>query len=303
MKSSSKETLAAIKQHLRQSFTFTRKTVEQIRSEEREAVQALPKLSGVKTERVMVGHIQGEWVLAGEAAEDGNDAILYIHGGAFISGSCDTHRDLAARISEQSRTRVLVIEYRLAPEHRYPAANEDCLAAYRWLMQQGIPSKQIMLGGDSVGGCLALMTLLTLRDAGDPLPAGAFLLSPHTDFIYFDSESYISHASSDPLGSLESSRLCAEYYLGSLSPKPPLMSPLNQNLQGLPPLLIQVGDQEVLLDECARLADKARASGVDVTLEVWDQMWCVFQQLAGILPEGEEAIRHIGGFVTGRLHK
>lgn len=300
--SSSIEMIHAIKQHLRQSFSFTQKSVQQVRSEERAAQDALPKLSGVRTERVTIEEMQAEWVRAEEVPDNSVETILYFHGGAFISGSCDTHRDLAARISASSHTRVLVIDYRLAPEHRFPAANDDCLTAYRWLLEQGISANQIMLGGDSVGGCLALMTLLSLRNEGDVLPAGAFLLSPHTDFLYFQGESYSSRAELDPLGSRESSQLCADYYLGSIEPKPEIMSPVNQPLQGLPPLLIQVGDHEVLLDECTLLAERAKAAGVSVTLEVWEQMWCVFQQLAGILPEGEQAVQHVGSFVQSRLY-
>ncbi|WP_036745638.1 alpha/beta hydrolase [Paenibacillus sp. UNC451MF] len=301
MQSSSMEMITAIKQHLKQSFSFIGKTVDEIRSEETAALNALPKPSGVVTEQVTIGNMKAEWVRSEHVPEGDSETILYFHGGAFISGSCDTHRDLVARISRFANTKVLVIEYRLAPEHRYPAANEDCLEAYRWLIDKGISNKKIILGGDSVGGCLALMTLLTLRDKGDPLPAGAFCLSPHTDFLHFDSESYITRSEFDPLGSLASSRLCADYYLGSIMPKPEIMSPLYQNLHGLPPLFIQVGDHEVLLDECVRFADKAKAAGVDVTLEKWEHMWCVFQQLAGILPEGEQALEHIGLFVKSGL--
>ncbi|WP_282935478.1 alpha/beta hydrolase [Paenibacillus sp. RC67] len=303
MNSSSMEMINGIKQHLRKSFSFTQKSVEQIRSEEAEALNALPRITGIVTERITIGGMQAEWVRAEEVPNEAIETILYFHGGAFISGSCDTHRDLAARISAVSNTRVLVIEYRLAPEHHYPAANEDCLSAYRWLIRQGISGEQIMLGGDSVGGCLALMTLLTLRDESDPVPSGAFLLSPHTDFLNFESASYRTRAELDPLGSLDSSKLCADYYLGSTQPKPEIMSPVNQTLHGLPPLFIQVGDHEVLLDECVLLAERAEAAGVTVTLEIWDHMWCVFQRLAGILPEGDQAIQHIGSFVRSRLYE
>ncbi|UQZ81660.1 Monoterpene epsilon-lactone hydrolase [Paenibacillus konkukensis] len=296
------ETLAMVKRHLKENFHYEGKTANQIRSEEAAAISALPKLTGTVTRTDRVGGLQAEWV--GEDRERPNEqaTILYFHGGAFIAGSCDTHRDLAARIAGASGAKVLTVEYRLAPEHKYPAANEDCLSAYRALIDSGISPDDMVIGGDSVGGTLALMTLIALRDSGEPLPAGAFLLSPHTDFLYFDSGTYVSCAQSDPLGSLRNSQMCAEHYLDGSQPKPAALSPLHQNLQGLPPLLIQVGEAEVLLGECAAFAEKAGASGVNVRFEVWEQMWCVFQQLAAIVPEGAAAIDHIGAFIKSRLH-
>jgi epsilon-lactone hydrolase len=292
---SSPDLLAGIKQHMRQSFHFEASTVEEVRSREGEALSALPKLEGVVVEKTAVGHMHAEWVSAGQTV--GNGVVLFFHGGAFISGSCATHRELAARLSQASGARVLVVEYRLAPEHPFPAANEDCLHAYRWLLEQGHSPQDIVVGGDSVGGTLTLMTLLAIRDQGLPRPAGAVLLSPHTDFIYFSSKTYVSHAQLDPTGSLRSSQLCAEYYAGSHEPRPAILSPLHMELAGLPELFIQVGDQEVLLGECQEFAERARSSGVDVELEVWEGMWCVFQQLAGILVEGQEAIGHAGSFI------
>ncbi|MCS7461162.1 alpha/beta hydrolase [Paenibacillus doosanensis] len=295
------ETLALVKRHLKENFHYEGKTANQIRSEEAAAISALPKLTGIVIGTDSVGGLHAEWVGGGQELPDEQATILYFHGGAFIAGSCETHRDLAARIAKASGVKVLTVEYRLAPEHRYPAANEDCLAAYRALIRSGISPDKIIIGGDSVGGTLALMTLIALRDLREPLPAAAFLLSPHTDFLYFDSGTYVSCAESDPLGSLRSSQMCAEHYWDGTQPKPAAMSPLHQNLQGLPPLLIQVGEAEVLLGECAAFAEKAAASGVDVRFEVWEQMWCVFQQLAAIVPEGEAAIEHIGAFVKKRL--
>lgn len=298
---SSPEKLAGIKKHLRQTFDFANRSVEEIRAGEAAALAALPRSGDILTEETAVGAMHAEWVdgTAGMGTDAG--VILIFHGGAFISGSCGTHRELAGRISRESGVRALIVEYRLAPEHTYPAANEDCLFAYRWLLGQGYAPEQIVLGGDSVGGTLALMTLLAIRDSGLARPAGAFLLSPHTDLIRFDSETYTTHAELDPTGSLQGSQLCGEYYAGGLHPRPADLSPLHSDLSGLPGLLIQVGDQEVLLGECIRFAEKARLAGTPVELEVWEHMWCVFQQLAAILPEGAEAIRHIGGFVRRTL--
>ncbi|MNC38602.1 Monoterpene epsilon-lactone hydrolase [compost metagenome] len=193
---------------------------------------------------------------------------------------------------------MLTVEYRLAPEHRYPAANEDCLSAYYWLLAQGIFPENTILGGDSIGATLALMTMISLRDAGEALPAAAVLLSPHSDLVHLDGESYTSRAMTDPTGSLEGNQKILEDYLGECDGNlPELLSPLRLKLHGLPPMLIQAGDQEVLLSDAERLAARAQAEGSEVKLEIWEQMWSVFQFMAGLLVEGEQAIVSIGEFV------
>jgi acetyl esterase/lipase len=210
------------------------------------------------------------------------------------------YRDLAARISAACGIRVLTVEYRLAPEHRYPAANEDCFAAYRWLIAQGIEPDHIIVGGDSVGATLGLMTLISLRDAGEALPAAAVLLSPHGDLVHLDGESYTSRAMTDPTGSLEGNQKILEDYIGLRNgdiPIPGILSPLRVKLHGLPPMLIQAGDQEVLLSDAERLAARCNAAGTEVMLEIWENMWSGFQFMAGLLIEGEQAITGIGSFV------
>jgi acetyl esterase/lipase len=295
------EKIMAIKGRLRQSFGMVGKTVEQIRQEEAALAAKIPMVPGIIIEKTRVAEMAAEWVKADGVLEGKEGVILYIHGGAFISGSCDSHRDLAARIAKASETPVLLFEYRLAPEHRYPAANEDCLTAYRWLIQSGVAPRNIILGGDSTGGYLALMTLLALRDAKEPLPGGAFLLSPHTDFFYFDGESYESRAELDPIGSREGSQICANSYFDSSVTDPAILAPYGQNLKGLRSLFIQVGDHEVILSDSTRLAEKAKEAGVDVMLEIWDNMWHTFRFMAYMLPEGAEAIANIGKFVRKQL--
>jgi len=300
----SAEQLAAIRTYLKQSNNDEGKSVQQIRREMAEAAEKWPVLVDFKTEKAAVGYLKGEWVDAADTGSVNEDrAILYFHGGGFVSGTCEFYRDLAARISRSSGVKVLTVEYRLAPEHPYPAANEDCLFAYRWLLDNGYAADKIVVGGDSVGGTLALMTLLSLRNTGAELPVGAFLLSPHTDLVHLDGESYESRAALDPTGSLQGNRRLLRDYLGNHTGEPPaILSPLRMDLAGLPDILVQTGDYEVLLSDAMRFADKAGLAGVEVALEVWEQMWSVFQFLACALPEARQAIDNIGQFVRTRLN-
>lgn len=295
------EQLVAIKDYLKQTNRFESNSVEQIRQEMVEAAAKLPSHTDVTFERVRIGSSSGEWIIPMESVPPDDKVILYFHGGGFISGTCEFYRDLAARIAKASGMKVLIIEYRLAPEFLYPAANEDCLGAYRWLLANGYSANDIVFGGDSVGASLALMTLLTLRDEGRELPAGAFLISPHTDLVHLDGESYQSRAELDPTGSLEGNKRILDAYVGPRTEWASILSPLRMSLQGLPDLLVQVGDHEVLLSDSTRLAERARLAGVHVELEIWEKMWSVFHFLAYMLPEAEQAIANIGKFVRAKL--
>ncbi|MFD0715357.1 alpha/beta hydrolase [Paenibacillus sp. GCM10027626] len=302
MHKTSPEQLAGIKHYLKQTSRNDSKPVKQIRQEMTEAAKNMPQHANVQIRKTMIGQISGEWIIPDNCDQENDDrTILYFHGGGFVAGSCEFYRDLCSRIAISSGVKVLNVEYRLAPEHPYPAANDDCLAAYRWLLASGYVSCNIMFGGDSVGGSLALMTLISLRDNGEELPAGAFLLSPHTDLVHLDGETYQSRAELDPTGSLEGNKRILHDYLGSCTEENPLLSPLRMNLELLPDLFIQAGDQEVLLSDALRFADRARAAGVAVELEVWENMWTVFQFLAHLLPEAQQAIANIGSFVRARL--
>ncbi|MEK4297658.1 hypothetical protein BSK65_02540 [Paenibacillus odorifer] len=301
MEKTSIEQLAAIKDYLKQSNRFESKSVEHIRQEMVEATANMPSHTDVTVERVRVGPLSGEWTIPVEAAPPDDKVILYFHGGGFVSGTCEFYRDLAARIAKASGMKVLIIEYRLAPEYIYPAANEDCIGAYRWLLANGYSASDIVFGGDSVGASLALMTLITLRDEGSELPAGAFFISPHTDLVHLDGESYQSRAELDPTGSLEGNKRILEAYVGTRTEWASILSPLRMNLQGLPDLLVQVGNHEVLLSDSTRLAERASGAGVHVELEIWDNMWSVFHFLAYMLPEAEQAISKIGKFARAKL--
>jgi acetyl esterase/lipase len=246
--------------------------------------------------RVSADGVAAEWI---EAPGADLGALLYLHGGAYALGSINTHRELVARLARATKMRGLAIDYRLAPEHPFPAAVKDATAAYLWLVAQGVDPSQIIIAGDSAGGGLALASLVALRDAGKPLPAGAVCISPWTD-LALTGASIRSKAQVDPIMKPDSSERYARYYAGEHEVTSPLISPLYADLKGLPPLLIQVGTDEILLHDATRCAKKAREDGVDATLEVWDGMFHVFQMIS-LLPETKEAVEHIGDFVSQNL--
>jgi monoterpene epsilon-lactone hydrolase len=254
--------------------------------------------TAVICEPVSAGGVDGEWISPANTPPD--MAILYFHGGGFRLGSVASHRDLIAQIAFASGCRVLAINYRLAPEHRFPAALDDALAAYGWMLDRGLKPDNIAFAGDSAGGNLVLSAMLVLRERGLPLPAAAVLMSPWTD-LGATGASYVSRAEADPIHQRPMILALAKNYLGGQGdPCDPLVSPLYADLRGLPPLLIQVGDRETVLDDSVMFADLARAAGVDVTLEVWDGMIHVFQMFE--LPEARQAIASIAGFLNQHLH-
>lgn len=252
---------------------------------------------GVTCMPVDAGGVSAEWSAA--AGVDEAKVVLYVHGGGYVMGSAGSHRDMTGRLSKAAGARVLSLNYRLAPEHPFPAPVDDAVAAYRWLLAQGISPGNIAIAGDSAGGGLAIATLLALRDAGEPLPAAGIGISPWVD-MEGTGESMTTRAAVDPVVQKEGLLGMAKLYLGDADPKSPLAAPLHADLGGLPPLLLQVGDAETLLDDSTRLAEKARAAGVDVTLKVWDEMPHVWHLFAPILPEGRQAIDEIGSFVQAR---
>ena len=252
---------------------------------------------GVTCTPVEAGGVSAEWSEA--AGVDEAKVVLYVHGGGYVMGSAGSHRDVTGRLSKAAGARVLSLNYRLAPEHPFPAPVDDAVAAYRWLLAQGISPGNIAVAGDSAGGGLAIATLLALRDAGEPLPAAGIGISPWVD-MEGTGESMTTRAAVDPVVQKEGLLGMAKLYLGDADPKNPLAAPLHADLAGLPPLLLQVGDAETLLDDSTRLAERARAAGVDVTLKVWDEMPHVWHLFAPILPEGRQAIDEIGSFFQAR---
>ena len=244
--------------------------------------------------RVNAGGVTAEWVVA-EGASDSR-VVLYFHGGGYIIGSPRTHRAMLAHLSRDAAARVLSLDYRLAPEHPFPAPVEDSVAAYRWLLNEGFDPARIALGGDSAGGGLTVAALVQIRYLGLPIPGAGVCVSPWVDMEGLG-ESMETRAAADPMVGKENLMVSAKTYLGGADPRAPLAAPLYADLRGLPPLLIQVGDAEVLLDDSTRLAGIAREAGVDVQMDVWDDMIHVWHVFAPILPEGKQAIKQAGDFI------
>ena len=247
---------------------------------------------------VSAGGVDGEWIVPADVPRD--KSVLYFHGGGFRLGSVASHRDLIARIADASGCRALAINYRLAPEHRFPAALEDARAAFDWMREQGLAPDNIALAGDSAGGNLVLALMLNLRDCGERLPAAAALMSPWTD-LAATGESYRSRAEADPIHQRSMILALAKNYLGENgNPRDPLASPLHADLSGLPPLLVQAGDRETVRDDATMLAEKAKAAGVEVELQIWDGMIHVFQMFPEI-PQARQAVASIAAFLRRHL--
>jgi epsilon-lactone hydrolase len=259
-----------------------------------------PRVKGVRLIRLKIGKIPCEWVLAPNA--DPDLRLLYLHGGGWVSGSGGNYLPLAADISAAARCAVLLPDYRLAPEHPFPAGLEDCVAAHDWLIGNGPsgpgPAKATFIAGDSAGGNLTLATLLALRDRKRPLPAGSIALSAATDFTLASESLKTVH---DPIISARTMPEFRVRYLDKTDPRTPLASPVFGDYRGIPPLLIQVGEHEMLRDDSIRVAKKARSDGIPVKLEVWPGMVHVFQIRR--LPESREAIEHIADFMRSRVRR
>ncbi|MEZ4609903.1 MAG: alpha/beta hydrolase [Caldilineaceae bacterium] len=255
----------------------------------------LPK--GVQTTPVRIEQMDAEWITPEGAAED--KVLFYIHGGGFISGSVLTHRMHVAKFALGSGFKSLLFNYRLAPEHPFPAAVEDCVTAYQWLLDQGYAPPDIVVGGESAGGTLTLSLLLALKEQGIALPAAAFAISPVTD-LRCQADSFRTNAAKDiaPMGSWD---LWTGYYIADNDPTQPLLSPLMGDFAGAPPLLICVGSHEIHLDDCVNVAHKAEADGVDVTLRVWPGMVHAFPILAPWFPEATQAHAEICDFARRHI--
>lgn len=253
---------------------------------------------GVKVQRGEINGLDAEWLTPKHAAD--GKLLLYLHGGGYVMGSCATHRQMVSYIAKAAGVQALLPEYRLAPEHRFPAAINDCVGAYRALLRQGFHAGDIVIAGDSAGGGLTMATLFVLREGGDPLPAAAFLLSPWLD-LTGDGESMDTHADRDPWFKPEHMGLLTEYYCDSDEKSDPLVSPVFGDFSGLPAIYIQVGEDEILLSDSARAAQKIESAGGEVNLEIWPDLWHVFQVFVRFVPESREAVRRIGEYTRRKL--
>jgi len=253
---------------------------------------------GVRFDAVDVAGVPGEWAMPEGAADD--RVLMYLHGGGYTLGSIATHRKLVGHLAKSIGCRALSLDYRLAPEHPFPAAIDDATAGFRWLIDQGIASGHVVIAGDSAGGGLTVATMLNLRDTGRPLPAAAVLLSPWTD-LEGTGESMTSRRDVDVF--IDPGDLTSEVarYTGGRDPRDPLISAIYADLTGLPPLLIHVGDHEVLLDDSTRLCDVAKNAGVEVSIEIWPEMLHVFQAAVGTVPESDASVAAIASWVRERL--
>ncbi|RDK05859.1 alpha/beta hydrolase [Cupriavidus lacunae] len=247
-----------------------------------------------KTETVDIGSCQAEWIVSPGA--DNGPVLLYLHGGGFRLGSCQSHRELMAGLSTESGVRVLGLDYRLLPEHPFPAQQEDAFDAWCWLLGQGFSPRNLAIAGDSAGAWIALRLLCALRDAGHALPAAAVTMSALTD-LSASGPAYLTRADADPIHQRQMIAAIGRAVVGpSDDPQDPRFSPLFADLQGLPPLLMQVGDREVVLSDTTEFAVKARAAGVEVEDQVWPEMIHVFQQFPE-LEEARQARQTIGRFL------
>jgi monoterpene epsilon-lactone hydrolase len=269
------------------------KTIDQLRKETGTAGALIPLPDNTKFKRILAGNVYAEWITCGDV--DTDKIFMFIHGGGYYRGSIAATRATVARISAEAKVRCLSIEYRLAPEHPFPAAVDDTYTAYNWLLKEGINPKNIIVSGQSAGGGLCLALLLKIKENNGFQPKGAVAISPWTDLSQ-SGKTMITNANIDPVISKQYLDRMANLYLSKTPNISPLASPLYGDLSGLPPLLVQVGSAETLLDDSKRFVERAKEAKVDVQIEVWQDMFHGWHGSAHILKEAEEAIKSIGLF-------
>ncbi len=272
----------------------TELTLPQWRTAMEKFTSKRPMPRGTKYEPVIADGVTAEWVFT--TNHPPGLTLLYLHGGGYLINSAKSHRGHVANIVKAAKARALNINYRLAPEHPFPAAVEDAVKAYRWLLKQNIPPQQIALAGDSAGGGLAVAAMLALKEAGDDLPGAGVCLSPWFDLAMTGNSNKDKIQVDKILNPIDIENMAA-HYLQQADPKTPTASPLYGDLTGLPPLLIHVGTDELLLDDSRRFADLARKAGVEVQLDIWEGMFHAWHLAVGILPEASRAIADIAAFL------
>lgn len=289
--------LAGLLRVLREHPAIVGETLHERRAHLASISARLPREPDVSYQPVDAGGVPAEWISAPGSRAD--RALVHLHGGAYVMGGLDSHRKLATWLAREARARVLLVDYRLAPEHPHPAAVDDAAAALRHVLAQGVAPERLAVSGDSAGGGLVVAALLALRDAGSALPAAGACLSPWFD-LTLSGASVDSLAETDVLLDVAMLREAAQAYLGGADPRQPTASPLFAELSGLPPLLVQAGSEELLLDDARRLAERARGAGVDVELEVADGMFHAWHAFADVLPEARQAIARLAAFLEKR---
>jgi monoterpene epsilon-lactone hydrolase len=294
----SKEQKLTLDGVLRQGGLDLQADVPTLRASFNELMARIPAPDDVRQSRTTIGGVSAIEVTAPGA--DADDVILYFHGGVYVIGSAATSVSLVAELARRTGARVITLDYRLAPEHPYPAAVEDARDAYRGLLEQGVDPGRIALAGESAGGGLAVATLLGLREAGTPLPSCAFLMSPYAD-LTLSGDSIADREAVDRTLTPEGLRLRIPDYVAGADAADPFISPVFADLTGLPPLLIQVGSNEILLSDALRLAERAAMADVTVTLDVTDSVPHVFQAFAAMLDEADAALDRASTFLRTNL--
>lgn len=256
--------------------------------------------NGIQVEPVQFYHLYGEWILPAHLSKD--KVMLYLHGGGYVFGSCNTYRSFMTKLVAETNVTALIINYRLAPECPYPAALDDAVFTYQWLLSRGVEPKNIIIAGDSAGGGLVFSTLLAIRDRKIPLPAAAVVMSPWTDLTFSgetvqtkkDVEDFIPEGCIETFGA---------YYSKGSDPADPYISPLFGDLEGLPPIMIHVGENEILLDDSVRFAEKAVRAGVDCKIKIWSDMFHCFPLMTPAFPEAVQGVKEIAQFTKKYMHK
>lgn len=259
-------------------------------------IAKIPK--GVKFEKINCDGVSCEWAIPANLKHKG--VVLYLHGGAYISGSIETHRSLVGRIARASKTKCLSVDYRLAPEHPYPAGLNDAMNVYQWLLKQGVDHKKIVIAGDSAGGGLALAATIKLKDENKPIPAATVCLSPWLD-LECTGDSAWKLVEHDPMLKNGFGEIYANHYAPNQDLKHPYISPYYCNPAGLPPIFIQVSDSELVLDDSTRFVIKAKEAGVDIEMEIWERTMHVWHVFAPILPEATKAIKKLGHYIEQKI--
>lgn len=272
-------------------------SVEKFRADVDRASARLKLPEDVTARKFSLEEMGAEWIIPENPVE--NKVLLYIHGGGFISGSCLTHRMHVAKFARECRLRSLVFDYRLAPEHPFPAAVDDCVTAFEWLLNQGYNPDNIIVGGESAGATLTLSLLLALKEKNAPLPKAAFSISPVTD-LSCSAKSFEYNAKHDvaPMGSWT---VWTNMYIAGSDIKNPLLSPQFGNYKGIPPLYFCIGTHEIHFDDCVNVARNAEQSGVDVTIKKWENMVHAFPLLTPLFPEAKKAFEEICAFVKQNI--
>src|SRR5262249_31833033 len=290
MASAQADAVKDVIRQFREQLGDSQPTVEEQRDDAVAFGELTTEPERVTYEEVDAGGVPAMWVVPEGAAAD--RVLQYVHGGGYVMCSMHTHRRLVGHIATAAGIRALNVDYRLAPEHPHPAAVNDSVTAYCWLVDQGLEPRHLAIAGDSAGGGLTIPTLAPLRDRGLPLPAAGVPLSPWVD-LEGTGETMTTRADVDLLVNAEALKTLVDAFLGGGDPHDPLAAPLHADLTGLPPMYIQVGDEETLLDDARRIADNARAAGLDIRLDIFPEMPHVFQMAAGNVPEADDAVARI----------